>query len=231
MTTAFSEPELLLSVPPRSHRRPARRGTPEAALREIPDGSRVVIPPLSGTPLGLLAELDRMRDGWSDLELASGLLLEPIAPLDHPGDPFRFITYQTSGAYRPSEAAGVLDHIPTFYVQVSELFEPGSALPADAVLVQVSSPHELGMYSLGNSASGILNAIRTAPLVIAQVNPRVPRIVKELPPGATVTSPPYFADIVVTEYGAAQLRGRTLGQRAAALWAISHPDFRSELGS
>ena len=78
------------------------------------------------SPLGLLAEL------------ASGLLLEPIAPLDHPGDPFRFITYQTSAAYRPAEEAGVLDHIPTFYVQVSELLVPDNALPADAVLVQVS---------------------------------------------------------------------------------------------
>ena len=90
-------------------------------------------------PLGLLAELDSLRHGWTRLELASGLLLEPIAPLDHPGDPFSFITYQTSAAYRPAEEAGVLDHIPTFYVQVSELFEPDNALPADVVLVPISS--------------------------------------------------------------------------------------------
>ena len=434
MTGRSPEPELFLSVPPRSRARAARRGTPDAALREIPDGARVVIPPLGGTPLGLLAELDSLRHGWTQLELASGLLLEPFAPLDHPGDPFRFITYQTSAAYRPAEEAGVLDHIPTFYVQVSELFEPDSALPADAVLVQVSPPNEDGKYSLGASVGGILNALRTAPLVIGQVNPRVPytygasellaedfdwlvevdgripelnrpqpgpieyqiaehvvslipdgatlqfgigavpeaimgllsrrsdlgihsglfsdglidlleggaitgarkgtdvgvivvteaigtanlyrwldynrhvlfapasythspivlsqqhqlvainsaievaldgtvnaetvrgrrisgpggqpdfaasalihgglyvialpstaargrvsRIVKELPPGAAVTTPPYFADIVVTEHGAAQLRGRTLEQLASALRAIAHPDFESDL--
>ena len=176
MTGRSPEPELLLSVPPRSRTRAARRGTREAALREIPDGARVVIPPLGGTPLGLLAELDSLRHGWTQLELASGLLLEPIAPLDHPGDPFRFITYQTSAAYRPAEEAGVLDHIPTFYVQVSELFEPRSALPADAVLVQVqvSSPSQEGEYSLGASVGGTLDALQTGPLVIGQVNPRVP---------------------------------------------------------
>lgn len=34
---------------------------------------------------------------------------------------------------------------------------------------------------------------------------------------------------VVTEYGAAQLWGRTIGQRAAALIDIAHPRFREEL--
>ena len=60
---------------------------------------------------------------------------------------------------------------------------------------------------------------------------RVSRIVKELPPGAAVTPPPYFADIVVTEHGAAHLRGRTLAQRAAALRAIFHSDFGSDLSN
>ena len=34
---------------------------------------------------------------------------------------------------------------------------------------------------------------------------------------------------VVTEYGVAQLRGKSARQRAQALIAIAHPDFRSEL--
>jgi acyl-CoA hydrolase len=33
----------------------------------------------------------------------------------------------------------------------------------------------------------------------------------------------------VTEYGVAELRGRTVRQRAAALIAIAHPAFRDEL--
>ena len=36
-------------------------------------------------------------------------------------------------------------------------------------------------------------------------------------------------DKVVTEYGVAELRGRSIGERARALIAIAHPDHRDEL--
>ena len=36
-------------------------------------------------------------------------------------------------------------------------------------------------------------------------------------------------DYVVTEYGIAHLKGKTLKQRAEALIAIAHPDFRAAL--
>ena len=45
----------------------------------------------------------------------------------------------------------------------------------------------------------------------------------------TVTTPRSDVDYVVTEYGVAALRGRTLRQRAEAMLAIAHPDFRDEL--
>ena len=35
--------------------------------------------------------------------------------------------------------------------------------------------------------------------------------------------------MVVTEYGAAELQGKTVHQRGEALAAIAHPDFRDEL--
>jgi 4-hydroxybutyrate CoA-transferase len=55
------------------------------------------------------------------------------------------------------------------------------------------------------------------------------RIVAVMPEGTFVTVPREFADYVVTEYGVAKLRGKTLRQRAAELIAIAHPDHRSEL--
>jgi len=36
-------------------------------------------------------------------------------------------------------------------------------------------------------------------------------------------------DMVVTEYGVAELRGRTIRERTRALIAIAHPSFRDEL--
>ena len=44
-----------------------------------------------------------------------------------------------------------------------------------------------------------------------------------------VTTSRSDADIVVTEYGVAELRGRTVSERARALIAIAHPDFRRGL--
>jgi 4-hydroxybutyrate CoA-transferase len=58
---------------------------------------------------------------------------------------------------------------------------------------------------------------------------KVSRIVSAFPEGTAVTIPRNFADYVVTEYGIAKLRGKSLRQRAAELISIAHPDFRSEL--
>lgn len=58
---------------------------------------------------------------------------------------------------------------------------------------------------------------------------RVSRIVTELGQGTLVTTPRHQADVIVTEYGAAELSGRTVGERAEALIAIAHPDVRDAL--
>jgi acyl-CoA hydrolase len=44
-----------------------------------------------------------------------------------------------------------------------------------------------------------------------------------------VTTARSDVDVIVTEFGAAQLRGQTLAERARRLVAIAHPDFREEL--
>lgn len=59
----------------------------------------------------------------------------------------------------------------------------------------------------------------------------VSRIVAALPEGSTVTTPRHQVDVVITEYGAAELRGRTVRERAAALVEIAHPDHRAELAA
>jgi acetyl-CoA hydrolase len=54
------------------------------------------------------------------------------------------------------------------------------------------------------------------------------RIVARLADGV-VSTPRAEADLVVTEHGIAELRGRTLAERAHALIAVADPSFRSEL--
>jgi len=55
------------------------------------------------------------------------------------------------------------------------------------------------------------------------------RIVPRLAPGDVVTTPKNTVDKVVTEYGVAELRGRSVRERTQALIAVAHPDHRSEL--
>jgi acyl-CoA hydrolase len=55
------------------------------------------------------------------------------------------------------------------------------------------------------------------------------RLVTSLAAGAGVVTTRAQVDYVVTEYGVAELRGRSLGERARDLIAIAHPDFREGL--
>ncbi|MBL8470850.1 MAG: acetyl-CoA hydrolase/transferase family protein [Rhodocyclaceae bacterium] len=60
-------------------------------------------------------------------------------------------------------------------------------------------------------------------------NDSISRIVPVLAPGTHVTTSKNDINYVVTEFGVAQLRGKSAKQRAEALIAIAHPDFRGEL--
>ncbi len=57
----------------------------------------------------------------------------------------------------------------------------------------------------------------------------ISRICRELDKGAAVSTSRNDVHYIVTEYGIADLRGKTLQQRAEALIAIAHPNFREAL--
>lgn len=58
---------------------------------------------------------------------------------------------------------------------------------------------------------------------------RISRIVPVLDPGTFVSTGKNDVNYVVTEYGVAQLRGKSMRERARALIQIAHPDFRPQL--
>ena len=57
----------------------------------------------------------------------------------------------------------------------------------------------------------------------------ISRIVPRLTAGAAVTTPRFLADWIVTEHGAARVKGLGETARATALIAVAHPRFRAEL--
>jgi acyl-CoA hydrolase len=77
------------------------------------------------------------------------------------------------------------------------------------------------MYSVGGSAFVVLPSTAG--------DGRISRMQSVLTPGSVVTTLKNTVDHVVTEYGVASLRGRSISERAAALIAIAHPQFRDEL--
>jgi 4-hydroxybutyrate CoA-transferase len=58
---------------------------------------------------------------------------------------------------------------------------------------------------------------------------KVSKIIPIIDEGATVTTSRCDVNYVLTEFGIAQLKGRTLRERARQLIKIAHPDFRPSL--
>jgi len=55
------------------------------------------------------------------------------------------------------------------------------------------------------------------------------RILGALPAGSVVSTPRHQVDVIITEFGIAELEGRTIRERARAMASIAHPQFRDEL--
>ena len=72
-------------------------------------------------------------------------------------------------------------------------------------------------------------SVTVLPAASAVNGERRSRIVAMFPQGSAVTVPRGYADIIVTEYGIARIKGASLRRRVEELIAIAHPDFRAEL--
>lgn len=86
-----------------------------------------------------------------------------------------------------------------------------------------------GQVDFIRGASRSLNGKSIIALPATAAGGKISRIACELDKGAAVTTSRNDVHYVVTEYGVADLRGKSLRERAKALIAISHPDFRDSL--
>ena len=79
-------------------------------------------------------------------------------------------------------------------------------------------------YGAAHSKGG-----RSILIMPSTTNKGISKIKSILTPGSAVTIPRTYTDYVVTEYGVAHLRGRSVKDRVKDLIAIAHPDVRDEL--
>jgi len=149
--------------------------TPAEALSVIKSGDRVFIQGSAQTPVFLVNELAKEKDRLSHVEIVSISVygdLEVSKP-DYEGH-FHLNSMFVSGSIRQAVNEGRADYIPVFLSEIPELFKRG-ILPLDVAIVHVSVPDKHGYCSLGVSVDVARSAVNTAKVVIAQVNPNVPR--------------------------------------------------------
>ncbi|WP_330586641.1 acetyl-CoA hydrolase/transferase family protein [Aminipila terrae] len=80
------------------------------------------------------------------------------------------------------------------------------------------------------SLDGKAKAIIAMPSIVEKKDgSMISKIVPFIEHGAAVTTNRHDVDYIVTEYGIAEMKGRTLQDRARALIKIAHPEFRDEL--
>ena len=84
-------------------------------------------------------------------------------------------------------------------------------------------------FARGAAMSKEGQSFMTLPSCVNGKSKPMSRIVLSLPPGQAVTTPRTDVDKVVTEYGIAELRNRSISERAKEMIKISHPQFREEL--
>lgn len=89
-------------------------------------------------------------------------------------DAFRLASCFVGDNVRKGVNSSYGDYIPVFLSEIHWLFRK-NILPLDVAFIQVSPPDKHGYCSLGVSVDVTLPAIQTAKMVIAQINPRVPR--------------------------------------------------------
>ncbi|HNU55731.1 MAG TPA: 4-hydroxybutyrate CoA-transferase, partial [Flavobacteriales bacterium] len=145
------------------------------AVRLVNSGDRVFIHGSAATPVRLVhALLDRHAE-LHDVELTAISTFGDLG-FDRPEvqGPFNLNALFVSANMRGMVDGPYGDYIPVFLSEIPRLFEKG-ILPLDVALVHVSPPDRHGFCSLGVSVDVARSAVRNARIVIAQVNPHMPR--------------------------------------------------------
>lgn len=145
------------------------------ALARVRSGQRVFVHGGVATPTVLLDALVARAGELRDVELIHLHTEGPAVYADPEyADSFRVASLFVGSNLRGRLREGV-DYLPCFLSEMPALFRSGRR-PLDVALVHVSPPDRHGFFSLGTCVDVAAAAVHAATLVIAQVNPRMPRV-------------------------------------------------------
>lgn len=136
---------------------------------------KVLLPPGCGEPPALVNEVCRQSERLLDLTLMGGIHLGdyPWARPEHAA--LKFATWHMSPKLEDARRRGRVEFVPVRYFDLTTYFNAGGPWAPDCVFIQTTPPDAHGYLSLGVSVSVALPGAQRAPLVIAQVNPNMPR--------------------------------------------------------
>ncbi len=157
----------------------AKRKSASAAIAGIRRGQRVFLGSFCGEPQSLVKELASQSSNFTDLEIVRILSLE-TTPLSLIADRDSGKSLNIRSFYLGSGKPRALSRNKRFITPINlsaiPLLFKSRQLPIHVALVQVSEPDDFGWMSLGVSVDVTLAAAQSADLVIAQVNPKMPRV-------------------------------------------------------
>ncbi len=142
----------------------------------VRDGKRIFIGSGSGEPQHLVQSLVPLLRKRRDLELVQNLSMGAI-PEDWADltEHCSLRTFFVGPKSRKAVNFGLADYVPIYFSSIPKLFREEGSLGIDVALIQVSPPDDHGFCSLGIAVDITKAAAETAKVVVAQINPKMPR--------------------------------------------------------
>lgn len=189
--------------------------------------------------LGIHSEM--ISDGVVEL-IEAGVITNKKKTL-HPGKAIVTFLMGTKRLYDFADNNPMLEMYPVDYVNDPCVVAKNYKMVCINSCIQVDLMGQVSADTIGykqfSGVGGQIDFIRGASManggksIIAMPSTaskgKISRIVPLLDEGAAVTTSRNDVNYIVTEYGIADLRGKTLRERSSALINIAHPDFRAEL--
>ncbi|MCT4665136.1 MAG: 4-hydroxybutyrate CoA-transferase [Flavobacteriales bacterium] len=151
--------------------------TADEAVKLVQSGDRVFIHTAAATPQLLVKALGDRKAELKNVEIVGAHTEGPLPFFDpkYP-DAFDVNAFFVGGNLRPYVNQGKAHYIPLFLQEIPSLFRSGR-MKLNVAMVTVSPPNKKGYCSLGVSVDISNAAIDTADIVIAQINPQMPRTI------------------------------------------------------
>ena len=149
--------------------------TPQEAVSVIRSGDRIFIHTAAAAPQVLVKALAERGDELRNVQIYQ-LHTEGPAPYadEQYQDSFRVHSLFTGANMREAVQDGRADFVPVFLSDIPRLFRRG-VIPLDVAILQVSPPDAHGYVTLGVSVDTSLAAAQSAKVLIAEINPQMPR--------------------------------------------------------